>query len=216
MSMILMVKALQNKVGNPLRKLVLIKLADNANDQGECWPSFQHIADQCEISRRSVINHVNELESAGILKRIRRDGPKGNTSNLYLITIPSESLALPSESLALPPSESPAPRTSHSLEPVKEPFSKQVCPYDEIIEIYNKTMTAPFPKVRSIKSSARKRLTAKFYKLLKSDLENIEQYFTAFNRNATDHQRGANGWIADYDFIIRDTTIEKLNDLLGG
>ncbi|HIA8111342.1 TPA: helix-turn-helix domain-containing protein, partial [Escherichia coli] len=36
MSMSLMAKAMNIKVGNPLRKLVLIKLADNANDNGEC------------------------------------------------------------------------------------------------------------------------------------------------------------------------------------
>ena len=34
MSMELMVKAMKIRVGNPLRKLVLIKLADNASDQG--------------------------------------------------------------------------------------------------------------------------------------------------------------------------------------
>jgi hypothetical protein len=56
MSMDLMVKAMKIKVGNPLRKLVLLKLAD-ASDLGECWPSFNHIAEQCEISRRSVISH---------------------------------------------------------------------------------------------------------------------------------------------------------------
>lgn len=45
MSMLLMAKAMSTKVGNPLWKLVLIKLADNASDTGECWPSHQHIAD---------------------------------------------------------------------------------------------------------------------------------------------------------------------------
>lgn len=33
MSMELMVQAMKVKVGNPLRKLVLLKLADNASDQ---------------------------------------------------------------------------------------------------------------------------------------------------------------------------------------
>lgn len=36
MSMTLMAQAMSIKVGNPIRKLVLIKLADNANDKGEC------------------------------------------------------------------------------------------------------------------------------------------------------------------------------------
>lgn len=34
MSMSLMVQAMEARVGNPLRKLVLIKLADNASDTG--------------------------------------------------------------------------------------------------------------------------------------------------------------------------------------
>lgn len=129
MSMNLMVKAMNAKVGNPLRKLVLIKLADNANDKGECWPSYQHIADQCEISRRSVITHVNKLEEMGFLKKKYRKGSeKPNSSNIFTLDFdgayssPSESPAPPSESPALPPSESPAPRTSHSLEPVNEPI----------------------------------------------------------------------------------------------
>ncbi|WP_299948721.1 helix-turn-helix domain-containing protein [uncultured Microbulbifer sp.] len=136
----LMVKAMKVKVGNPLRKLVLLKLADNASDQGECWPSYQHIADQCEISRRSVIAHIKALEKSGFLKinnRKSTNSSKLNASNLFVLTLDKggESPALGSESPApagespapggespaLGGGESPAPRTSHSLEPVNEP-----------------------------------------------------------------------------------------------
>ena len=86
MSMALMVKAMSIKVGNPLRKLVLIKLADNASDNGECWPSYQHIADQCEISRRSVVTHIEALCEAGLLKKDSRMGPQGKRSNLYIVS----------------------------------------------------------------------------------------------------------------------------------
>ncbi|CBW29805.1 Uncharacterised protein [Haemophilus influenzae] len=54
MSMRLMVQAMNCKVGNPARKLVLLKLADNANDDGICFPSYQYIADKCEMSKRSA------------------------------------------------------------------------------------------------------------------------------------------------------------------
>lgn len=134
MSMLLMVKAMQSKVGNPLRKLVLIKLADNANDFGECWPSYQHIADQCEISKRSVMVHISSLIDAGFLRKEKRlGGVKGNKSNLYTLmlasadnSLPSANAAPPSESPAPPPSESPAPRISHSLEPVMEPVMESL------------------------------------------------------------------------------------------
>ena len=129
MSMLLMVKAMQSKVGNPLRKLVLLKLADNANDQGECWPSYQYIADQCEMSKRSVMAHIDALIESGFLrKELRIGGEKGNKSNLYTLRIPSagDSLGVvqqihhPSAGDSPPPSAGAAPRTSHSLEPVNE------------------------------------------------------------------------------------------------
>ncbi|WP_053151100.1 helix-turn-helix domain-containing protein [Pseudomonas sp. P97.38] len=143
MSMGLMVAAMKIRVGNPLRKLVLIKLADNASDMGECWPSYQHIADQCEISKRSVMNHITALEQAGLLrKEIRKGGPKGNSSNVYFLTLDGGAPPAPGVAQKIyqgsaagsPPSESPAPggsaavapRTSHSSESVNEPVIEPV------------------------------------------------------------------------------------------
>ena len=154
MSMDLMVKVMKLKVGNPLRKLVLLKLADNANDAGESWPSFQHLADQCEISRRSVIAHVDALCAAGLLRKEYRTGPKGNSSNVYHFTLngaansPAVSGGAQGDSAEdspgggagnslhgegdAPPSagDSPGggagaePRISHSFEPVIEPVKE--------------------------------------------------------------------------------------------
>lgn len=122
MSMELMVQAMKAKVGNPLRKLVLIKLADNASDLGECWPSYQHIADQCEISRRSVVTHIEALCAAGLLrKEIRKGGPKGNSSNVYHISLGGAGAAPGSAGAAPGGGAGAAPRTSHSSEPVNEP-----------------------------------------------------------------------------------------------
>lgn len=122
MSMLLMVKAMQTKVGNPLRKLVLIKLADNANDMGECWPSYQHIADQCEMSKTSVRNHIKKLGESGLLKVEHREGPKGNSSNLYHLTL--HPIARDGTGIAvdgIPLVAGDDTRTSHSIEPVIEP-----------------------------------------------------------------------------------------------
>ncbi|EIW8629047.1 TPA: helix-turn-helix domain-containing protein [Klebsiella quasipneumoniae] len=130
-----MAKAMAIKTGNPIRKLVLIKLADNANDSGECWPSYKHIADHCECSKSAVRDHIDALISMGLLVKENRPGVKngkGNASNLYCMKLdnpmPPKSIApMPSESTGMP-SESIAPmpcggtRTSHSFEPVKEPI----------------------------------------------------------------------------------------------
>ncbi|HIE0432023.1 TPA: helix-turn-helix domain-containing protein [Serratia marcescens] len=90
MSMNLMAQAMSIKVGNPLRKLVLIKMADNANDEGECWPSYQHIADHCECSKSAVKAHITALIKMGLLSKENRLGVnngKGNTSNIYQLTL---------------------------------------------------------------------------------------------------------------------------------
>ena len=135
MSMYLTAAAFKIDVGNPLTKLVLLKLADNANDNGECFPSYGYIAEQCEMSKRSVIKHIQVLEEKGIITRVHRKNGHLHKSNVYkmnfefsgkavVITSPvsSESPALGgaagalgSESPALWGSESPAPITNHLL-----------------------------------------------------------------------------------------------------
>lgn len=123
MSMRLMVQAMNCKVGNPARKLVLLKLADNANDDGICFPSYQYIADKCEMTRRSAISHIEYLIKMGLVSKKERKNKDGSISNLYFLHLEqgSENFALGSENFALGGSENISPRTSHSLEPVNEP-----------------------------------------------------------------------------------------------
>ncbi|HBE4427722.1 TPA: helix-turn-helix domain-containing protein, partial [Escherichia coli] len=102
--------------GNPLRKLVLIKLADNANDNGECWPSYQHVADQCEVSRSTVKSHIRALEEMGLLKREFRRKGELNQSNVFYLTLDNAQQIQPESGGA-----GAAPRTYHSFEPVNEP-----------------------------------------------------------------------------------------------
>lgn len=138
MSMNLMAKAMSIKVGNPLRKLVLIKLADNANDEGECWPSYQHIADQCEVSRSTVKSHIRALEDMGLLKREFRRKGELNQSNVFYLTL-DNAQQIPPESGGAGDDRGGAgddlgggagddPRTYHSFEPVKEPLERKKKP----------------------------------------------------------------------------------------
>lgn len=72
----------QDTSGN--ERLVLMALADNANDEGICWPSHATIASKCRIERRHVIRLVQSLINRGYVRRQRRlakDGRK--TSNIY-------------------------------------------------------------------------------------------------------------------------------------
>ena len=91
MSMRLMVEVFHTEVGDPMHKLVLLKLADNANDNGECYPSYHHIAKECEISKRTAMRAVDSLCEKGLLIKQSRYliGGKEQTSNFYVIVLPS-------------------------------------------------------------------------------------------------------------------------------
>jgi hypothetical protein len=68
----------------PTPKLVLMALADEADDRGFCFPSQRHLADKCNIDERTVrrmIALLRELEHVGIEQRFRKD--RGRTSNGY-------------------------------------------------------------------------------------------------------------------------------------
>jgi predicted transcriptional regulator len=67
-------------------KLVLLCLADNANDSDLAWPSFETLARRCDMTRRHVIRVMAELEKAGLICRFE-ERPYKPTK--YRLLIPS-------------------------------------------------------------------------------------------------------------------------------
>jgi hypothetical protein len=66
------------------QKLVLLSLADWANDEGLCWPSIDRLAKKTSMAGRSVQRIIRDLESMGF---IRRDEVLGK-GNRYWVSIP--------------------------------------------------------------------------------------------------------------------------------
>lgn len=62
-------------------KLVLLALADNANDEGFCWPSVTTLSVKCGLEVRSVSRVMERLETSGHLTRKERPG----RSNTYVV-----------------------------------------------------------------------------------------------------------------------------------
>lgn len=60
------------------QKAVLISLADQANDDGVCWPAIGTIARRCCMSERAVRSAMDHLEAVGILARERRFNSSSN------------------------------------------------------------------------------------------------------------------------------------------
>lgn len=69
-------------------KLVLLALADHADDAGQCWPGLERIAEKCGISRASVIEHLNKLTEIQIISRKKMHDENGyRRSNLYVLNL---------------------------------------------------------------------------------------------------------------------------------
>jgi biotin operon repressor len=69
-------------------KLVLLSLANYANDDNRCWPSYNTIADETGLSRSSIIRASNELKKNGYIEILHRNNTNGsNTSNVFLLKI---------------------------------------------------------------------------------------------------------------------------------
>lgn len=59
--------------------LMLLALADHANDAGECWPVINRLAAKCRVNRRQARYLIKDLEEAGEL-RIERGQGRGHPS----------------------------------------------------------------------------------------------------------------------------------------
>lgn len=93
----------------PTPKAVLISLADNANDDGQCWPSIATICTRTCFRRTAVIEAIAWLESHGLLVADRSNGRHSKyqiTPNLDLFAERNQS----------------ARRTGTADEPVRAPY----------------------------------------------------------------------------------------------
>jgi DNA-binding Lrp family transcriptional regulator len=94
------------------QKLVLLALADWANDEGLCWPSINRLAIKASLTSRAVQKTIRSLEDAGFIRREEVLG-KGNR---YWISTPLNEVH-PCTTFTLPLNEvhpTPAPRSPNT------------------------------------------------------------------------------------------------------
>lgn len=190
-------------------KIVLLALADNANDEGACWPSIATLARKCSKDERTVQRVIARLIEAKHISRVERSG----TSNMWRVhprhnatpvTVP------PRHRATLPPVTVP-PKPSVTVIPKKAKASlgKRDNPKAAVfpmIEGCDPQVWADF-----LTNRKRKRLpnTASAHKKLRDDLARLAddewppsrliQYAAAkgwggiYDPRSSEHQNGRNG-----------------------
>ena len=71
--------------------LVLLALADYANDNGICWPGVPALAKKARVSERYVRELLGDLEDGGYITRELNAGPSG--VNTYKVLVGDAILA---------------------------------------------------------------------------------------------------------------------------
>jgi len=87
MSFQAMAWAVEQAAETPLQKLLLLILANYADEAGESWPSQSTIARQCHCTRQGVQKALGNLETLGLLMSIGRVSHGAKDTNLYRLQI---------------------------------------------------------------------------------------------------------------------------------
>lgn len=159
--------------------LVLLALADYANDKGQSWPSVGSLARKARLSERQTRYVLRKLEETGEIKTAVKAGPKG--SNLYQIAMVGAETAPPRRgslaqqvgqlevmgggNLAQVMGQSTAPESviEPSIEPSEEPLrpNGRTRPRDplfdaiaEVCQVDPATAGATIGKVKAVLSKA--------------------------------------------------------------
>lgn len=68
----------------PTERLIMLALADHADDDGRCYPSMARLSQRTGLSERAIQTNVKNLTDAGYLKVITGGGK--SHSNLYFVS----------------------------------------------------------------------------------------------------------------------------------
>ncbi len=162
-------------------KIVLLSLADQANETGVCWPSQPQIARRCSLSERAIRDQLCWLEEARVIRRHVRAG----VGTTFTLTLPMEDEPRndvpPRKGIpprhhvpATPEQSSGHPGTTFrqiiskpkepSVEGGEPPVSSKaadLCPYQQIIDAYHEAMPEN-PRCKILSASRKAAIKARW------------------------------------------------------
>jgi hypothetical protein len=203
-------------------KLVLLALADHADDEGRCWPSLGRLEMMTGLNRSTITRALSTLDSA-LISRDRSDGGVGHSTRyqLHLEQVQSATVAQGNGCTAHQNSCTAHLKQVHSaprtiIEP-SEPSNKSpltpACPHSEIIRIYHNALPE-LPHVvesRWSGSQGAKDLTTRWREDKRhQDLEFWKWLFEAMNGNRFWLGENNRGWRADLGWIVKRSNFDKI------
>jgi len=124
----------------PSEKIVLVKLAKYANNDGECFPGLDRLQEDCQMSRPTLLSKLKKLVELGLISKQRRHNGSGHKlSNSYQLKLIKRPESLSKDSLPRS-QENPLVKNSYVgiFNPNKEHSSSNIIlPSNNIHDITN-------------------------------------------------------------------------------
>jgi Helix-turn-helix domain len=213
------------------QRLLMLALADHANDQGLCWPSTKTLAGKACMNVRTVLRTLKDLESGKWLTVARRSHEhRGNTYQLSLERLHSHD-SVKRDSVShdklshdkTTPSEvtnwtkrsdkmnnTPHPLIGRTVRNHQEPSEDLAL---RVVEIWNENCALGLPKARKMTAGRRQKVKTRC-----SEGDSPESFLEEFTQAVkicatTPFLSGGNErrWTADLDWLIEnDGNLQKV------
>lgn len=132
--------ATRKKAGSSTDKLVLLMLANLADENGFCFPSHAYLAQVTEMSERSVQRSIDRLVESGLLEKRKRFNGAGQTSNGYTVIMRGDNMATGGSQNDTHPPDNMTPYTDNNNLKIKQTRKRA-----NYTEIFNRFWEA-YPK----------------------------------------------------------------------
>ena len=214
MSIRIMTSVWERQGITPTQKLVLLALADWANDEGFCWPSINRLAVKSCLTSRCIQKTIRSLEDAGLIKREEVSG-KGNR---YWITLPANDVHprttfTPPLNEVHPTPEPRSPNTSYTHQDTSRDMSSGddqslENEIQDVVRAWNELADErDLPKITKVTPTRRKQIVAR---LKEYDVDDWSKALTAIYRSKFLCGENDRGWKANFDFLLQPSSFTKL------
>lgn len=196
-------------------KLVLLALADCANDEGGCWPSMATLSKKCSKSERTVQGAIKALVATGHLTRNEVPG-KGCNYVVHPRSDCTPAETAPPQGTTKTPAEIAGHPRSGCGQTVKEPSKKRkplpkaepALRPEHVVEAWNE-MAGRIGLATVVKLTDKRR-KALNTRIREYSIEDFTEAIRAIERSSFLKGNSKGGWRANFDFLLQPSSFIKL------
>jgi hypothetical protein len=182
-------------------KIVLLALADCANDEGHCWPGMRSLIAKCSKSDRTIQASIKRLVDEGHLTRREVPGKGCNYTVHPRSDFAPEAASPPKGTTQTPEAASGKPSRTINTE-AKASSQRVVDRYNQVAD------KLKLPKVRVLDASRRQQLRLRMNTVGEAGM--MEALDALEASSFLKGEGRTNGWRPDFDFLLQPQSLRRL------